>query len=106
LLLEAKRRIKNSPGRYYQDRVYGEKDNGGTQALYLSRVPIAMLGLPEIGPESVPSSSLRWQERVYKYFALPALLYVGLVAVIRKNLKGHEAEALEQEKETGLRAQQ
>jgi Fe-S-cluster-containing dehydrogenase component len=106
LLLEAKRRIKNSPGRYYQDRVYGEKDNGGTQALYLSRVPFAMLGLPEIGPESVPSSSLRWQERVYKYFALPALLYVGLVAVIRKNLKGHEAEALEQEKETGLRAQQ
>jgi Fe-S-cluster-containing dehydrogenase component len=55
LLLEAKRRIKNNPGRYYQDRVYGETDNGGTQALYLSRVPFEKLGLPEIGPESGPS---------------------------------------------------
>ena len=93
LLLEAKRRIKNSPGRYYQDRVYGETDNGGTQCLYLSRVPFEKLGLPELGPESVPARTLRWQKRIYQYFALPALLYVGLVQVIRKNLAGHEQEA-------------
>lgn len=105
LLAEAKRRIKKNPGRYYQDRVYGETDNGGTQALYLSRVPFEKLGLPELGPESVPSRTLRWQKRVYSYFALPAMLYVGLVQVIRKNLKGHEQEAHELEKETGLRAQ-
>jgi len=105
LLLEAKRRIKNNPGRYYQDRVYGETDNGGTQCLYLSKVPFEKLGLPELGPESVPSKSLRWQKRIYSYFALPALLYAGLVTVIRKNVKGHEQEAHEQEKETGLRAQ-
>jgi Fe-S-cluster-containing dehydrogenase component len=105
LLLEAKRRIKNNPGRYYQDRVYGETENGGTQALYLSRVPFEKLGLPEIGPDSGPSSTLRWQKRIYSYFALPAVLYAGLVTVIRKNLKGHEQEAHEQEKETGLRAQ-
>ena len=42
---------------------------------------------------------------IYSYFALPALLYAGLVTVIRKNQKGHEQEAHEQEKETGLRAQ-
>jgi hypothetical protein len=30
LLLEGKRRIQNNPGRYYQNRVYGEQDNGGT----------------------------------------------------------------------------
>jgi hypothetical protein len=105
LLLEAKRRIKSNPGHYYQDRVYGETENGGTQALYLSRVPFEKLGLPEIGPTSGPSSTLRWQKRIYSYFALPAVLYVGLVTVIRKNLKGHEQEAHEQEKETGLRAQ-
>ena len=91
LLLEAKRRIKNSPGRYYQDRVYGETDNGGTQCLYLSRVPFEKLGLPELGPESVPARTLRWQRRIYQYFALPALLYVGLVQVIRKNLDGPRA---------------
>lgn len=105
LLAEAKRRIKDNPGRYYQDRVYGETDNGGTQALYLSRVPFEKLGLPELGAESVPARTLRWQKRVYSYFALPAMLYVGLVQVIRKNLKGHEQEAHEIEKETGLRAQ-
>ena len=105
LLLEAKRRIKKNPGRYYQDRVYGETDNGGTQCLYLSRVPFEKLGLPELGAESVPARTLRWQKRIYQYFALPALLYVGLVQVIRKNLAGHEQEAHKREKESGLRAQ-
>ena len=38
-------------------------------------------------------------------FALPAVLYAGLVQVIRKSTKGHEDELHEQEKETGLRAQ-
>jgi hypothetical protein len=105
LLIEAKRRIQNSPGRYYQNRVYGETDNGGTQALYLSHVPFEKLGLPELGPESVPAKTLRWQRRLYQYFALPALLYAGLVQVIRRNLHGHEQEAVDREKETGLRAQ-
>jgi Fe-S-cluster-containing dehydrogenase component len=105
LLTEAKRRIQEHPGRYYEDKVYGEKDNGGTQALYLSRVPFEKLGLPELGQESVPARTLRWQRRLYQYFALPALLYVGLVQVIRKNLGNHEEEAHQREKETGLRAQ-
>jgi Fe-S-cluster-containing dehydrogenase component len=105
ILSEAKQRIKNNPGRYYQDRVYGETDNGGTQALYLSRVPFEKLGLPELGPDSVPAKTLRWQRRLYRYFAMPALLYVGLVQVIRTSLKGHEHDAQEREKETGLRAQ-
>jgi hypothetical protein len=105
LLSEAHERIKKNPGRYYQKRVYGELDNGGTQALYLSRVPFEKLGLPVLGTESVPARTLRWQRRLYQYFALPALLYVGLVQVIRKSLKGHEHEAHEREKETGLRAQ-
>ena len=105
LLMDAKKRIKKNPGRYYQNRVYGETDGGGTQSLILSHVPFGKLGLPELGPESVPASSLRWQRRLYQYFALPALLYVGLVQVIRKSAKGYEQEAHEREKETGLRAQ-
>jgi formate dehydrogenase beta subunit len=105
LLLEAKQRIAKNPGRYYQNRVYGERDNGGTQALYLSHVPFEKLGLPELGAESVPAKTLRWQKRIYQYFALPALLYAGLVQVIRKNVHGHEDEAHERAKKTGLRAQ-
>jgi Fe-S-cluster-containing dehydrogenase component len=105
LLRDAKQRIHDNPGRYYQNRVYGENDNGGTQALYLSAVPFAKLGLPELGPESVPARTLRWQRRFYQYFALPAVLYAALVEVIRRNLHGHEEEAMEREKQTGLRAQ-
>jgi Fe-S-cluster-containing dehydrogenase component len=105
LLLEAKRRIGENPGRYYKGKVYGETDNGGTQSLYLARVPFDDLGLPELGEESVPAKTLRWQRRFYQYFALPAVLYAGLVQVIRKSLKGQEAEAHAREKETGLRAQ-
>ena len=48
---------------------------------------------------------LRWQRRFYQYFALPAVLYAGLVQVIRKSVKGHVEEAHDHEKETGLRAQ-
>jgi len=48
-------RIKKTPGKYYQERVYGEFDNGGTQSIYLSRVAFGKLGLPELGPESVPA---------------------------------------------------
>jgi len=105
LLMEAKRRIKENPGRYYEDKVYGETDNGGTQSLYLARVPFDHLGLPELGPESVPAKTLRWQRRFYQYFALPAVLYAALVQVIRANLKGHEEEAHELAKKSGLRAQ-
>ncbi len=105
LLMEAKRRIKENPGRYYENKVYGEFDNGGTQSLYLARVPFDDLGLPELGAESVPAKTLRWQRRFYQYFALPALLYAGLVQVIRKSVKGHVQEAHDHEKETGLRAQ-
>jgi Fe-S-cluster-containing dehydrogenase component len=105
LLMEAKRRIRENPGRYYEDKVYGETDNGGTQSLYLSRVPFDDLGLPELGVESVPERTLRWQRRFYQYFALPAVLYAGLVTIIRKSLKGHEEEAHEREVQTGLRAQ-
>jgi Fe-S-cluster-containing dehydrogenase component len=105
LLAEARRRIKENPGRYYQDRVYGEYEGGGTQVLYLSKVPFANLGLPELPSESVPEKYLKWQKRVYSYLAVPAVLYASVVAVIRGNWKRHREEMAEEEKQTGLRPQ-
>ena len=105
LIAEVKQRIAEHPGRYYKDHVYGEFDNGGTQSLYLAAVPFENLGLPELGTESVPESTLKWQKRIYQYLAFPAVLYVGLAQVIKRNFKGYEHEAHEQEKKTGLRAQ-
>lgn len=105
LLVEAKRRIKESPGKYFQDRVYGEHEAGGTQSLYLSHVPFTNLGLPDLPDESVPQKYLKWQKRVYSYLAVPAVVYASVVGVINSSFKEHKEHMEEEEKETGLRPQ-
>lgn len=105
LLAEAKKRIEDNPGKYFENRVYGERDGGGTQVLYLAAVPFEKIGLPALGTQEVPENFLKWQSRAYKYMALPAAMYVGLVATIRKSFKKHEHDVHEEEKQTGLRAQ-
>jgi formate dehydrogenase iron-sulfur subunit len=57
LLAEARARIKANPERYI-DHIYGEKEAGGTSVLYLSSVPFAEIGLPDVGTESYPSRSI------------------------------------------------
>lgn len=87
LLAEAKRRISAAPGRYFQDRVYGEVEAGGTQVLYLSHVPFAKLGLPELGDRPVPEVAYTVQEGVYYKipFLAPVALGAVLAAVIHRN---------------------
>ncbi len=47
LIAEAKRRIKASPGKYYNDHLWGEKEFGGTSVMYLSDVDVGKtLGFP------------------------------------------------------------
>lgn len=105
LLTEAKRRIAESPGKYFENRVYGEYEAGGTQVLYLSAVPFRNLGLPDLPEESVPQKYLKWQKRVYSYLAVPAVLYASMVGVIRGNWKEHLEHMEKEEEETGLRPQ-
>lgn len=102
LLAEAKRRISGHPGKYYQDRVYGEYDLGGTQVLYLSHVPFAELSLPEAGNESRAHYGSKVHSVVYKGMAIPAIVYAGIVAILRKRWKAHEEEAAHEQKQSGL----
>lgn len=104
LLKEAKRRIAANPDKYYQNRVYGEHDAGGTQVLYLSRVGFDKIGLPSLGEESIPSG-LKYSHMVYKWMALPVALYAGMVMFASKNFKQHSHHLVEEQKETGLRPQ-
>ncbi len=104
LLAEAKRRIAQSPGRYFENRVYGETDGGGTQVLYLSRVSYRKLGLPNLGNDPVPER-LKFQHKIYKWLALPTVLYAGMVFFAAKNFKQHAHHLVEDQKKTGLRPQ-
>jgi len=105
LLREAHRRIQDHPGKYFENRVYGEKEAGGTQVLYLSAVNFDYLGLPHLSPTEHPSNWLRWQERVLKFFALPVGIYVGMVTFLKQNFREHENEMDDEHKKTGLMPQ-
>lgn len=93
LLREAHRRIDANPGKYYQNRVYGEQDLGGTQVIYLSHVPFAKLGLPEVGTESRAHYGEKVHSAVYKGMAVPAIVYAGLAFIMRRRFNVHEEEA-------------
>ncbi|MGC8723952.1 MAG: hydrogenase 2 operon protein HybA [Acidobacteriota bacterium] len=98
LLAEAKDRLKKKPDRYYP-KVFGERDGGGTQVLYLSKAGISFtdLGLPALGDTPVPELSQEIQHAAYKGFIAPAVLYVVLGTVIWRNkkaeAKGKEGQA-------------
>jgi formate dehydrogenase beta subunit len=102
LLKQAKTRISNTPGKYFEDRVYGEKEAGGTQVLYLSAVGFDKLGLPSLPADEHPSQWLKWSERVQKYFILPIGIYGVIVGFLKQNFREHESEMDEEQKKTGL----
>jgi Fe-S-cluster-containing dehydrogenase component len=84
LLEEAHRRLANEPNRYVQ-KIYGEKDLGGTQVLYLSAVPFEKLGFRFNSEQAVPHVQQAVQHNLYKGFVAPAALYAILGAVIFRN---------------------
>lgn len=102
LLTEAKQRIADAPGKYFEDRVYGEREAGGTQVLYLSRVSFQKIGLPKLADTSLGHHATKVSSVVYTWLSGPILVAGVLAGVIRRNWKRHEAEAAEVEKETRL----
>jgi Fe-S-cluster-containing dehydrogenase component len=94
LLAEARKRIADNPGRYHEDRIYGETEGGGTQVLYLSHVPFQKIGLPELGTDGVPKVAYAVQEGIYYKlpFVAPAALYAALVAVQFRNRRSGDTE--------------
>ncbi len=62
VLAEAHARTEAEPGKYHQDRVYGEHEAGGALQLILSHLPFEKLGLPKLDPTPLPglTSALNW----------------------------------------------
>ncbi len=104
LLAEAKRRLAANPGKYFENRVYGETDAGGTQVLYLSRVAFDKVGLPDLGENSIPSG-LKYSHMLYKWMALPIAIFAGMTIFANRNFKDHAHHLVEDQKKTGLRPQ-
>jgi Fe-S-cluster-containing dehydrogenase component len=100
LLAEAKRRIAAEPGRY-NGRVYGEKDGGGTQVLYLAAAGVSFqdLGLPDLPARSAAQFSESVSHAPYLYGFTPIALYAAVSFVIRRNKL--KEEAAEERKEAG-----
>jgi len=89
LLAEAHRRIKAKPGFYFEDRVYGEFEAGGTQCLVLAHVDYSNLGLPKLGKESPAAQTRKVSDFVYRGFLTPVVVYGGIVAIVRNRWKDH-----------------
>jgi formate dehydrogenase beta subunit len=105
LLADAHDRIAASPGKYYQDRVYGEHDGGGTQSLYLSHVAFSKLGLPDLGDKSVASGVRQVQESIYQHGIAPVAFYSVIAAITHRVWRGHRKHAEQEAAEYGLKEQ-
>ncbi len=105
LLAEAKKRIAGAPGKYFDNRVYGEKEGGGTQVLYLSHVPFTKIGLPELGEEANAAKVRTNSETIYQGGITPLVIYGALLGVTRYFFKEHVKEAEEESAQTGLKEQ-
>jgi Fe-S-cluster-containing dehydrogenase component len=98
LLAEAKRRLAADPKRY-NGQVYGEKEGGGTQVLYLAPagMTFAQLGLPALAEESQAHFSESVSHAPYLYGITPIALYGVMAAVILRNKRKEEQSAHDEE---------
>jgi formate hydrogenlyase subunit 6/NADH:ubiquinone oxidoreductase subunit I len=88
LLEEAKKRLRENPGKYL-NHIYGEKEVGGANHLYLASMQYNKLGLPTLKDEAPAEFSEKIQHTIYKGFIAPIALYGTLCFVAIKNMKGH-----------------
>src|SRR6266545_840847 len=93
LLAEAKRRMAADPKRY-NGHLFGVKEGGGTQVLYLSAAGVKFtdLGLPALPDESQAEFSTSASHAPYLHGVTPIALYAAMAFVIRRNKKKEEAE--------------
>lgn len=94
LLKIAKRRIEAEPGKYFEDRVYGEFEGGGTSVLIISAVSFESIGLPTLDDKPLPDRT-QWALNI-----VPAIFFGvgGAMSAVYRRTKKKEATAAEEEK--------
>ena len=86
LLLLAKERIAKEPGRYV-NHIYGEREMGGTNWLYISPVPHKALGQPELATTSAPELTAGALASVPMVAGLWPVLLTGAYAISKRKEK-------------------
>ena len=77
LLEEARERIRANPSRYIQ-RIYGEKEVGGTSWLYISGEPFERLGFLDLPSYPMPHLTETIQHGIFSYLWAPLALFATL----------------------------
>jgi formate dehydrogenase iron-sulfur subunit len=86
-LAEARRRIAERPGFYFDDRVWGEHEVGGTSVLYLSDVDLGSVmgrGAKPLGNTPLPHYTEQILSTVPSTFASVCLLMGGTFLFLRR----------------------
>jgi Fe-S-cluster-containing dehydrogenase component len=101
LLAEAKRRLAAEPARY-NGQVYGEREGGGTQVLYLAPAGVSFqqLGLPALPDRSAAQFSESVSHAPYFHGVTPIALYAAMAFVIRRNARKQDAAEHREEDES------
>ncbi len=105
LLAEARRRLAAEPNKYVQ-KIWGEKEVGGTSVLYISDTEIKLtdLAAPITDEDSLPHRTTKILHQMPMVFAVMVGLMGGLAWVIRRRqlLAGEDGETVGplEEKET------
>ena len=94
LLEEANKRLQENPGKYV-NHIYGEKEVGGTNHLYLSGMQFNKLGLPILKEDAPAEFSEKIQHTIYKGFIAPVALYGTLCFVAVRNMKKGQDQTAE-----------
>ncbi len=86
LIKLARKRIEAEPARYL-DHIYGEKEVGGTNVLYLTKpkVAFASLGLQDFDYKAVSGLTESIQHRIFQYFIPPIAVYSILGGIMAYN---------------------
>jgi Fe-S-cluster-containing dehydrogenase component len=81
LIIEAKRRIKNHPEKYY-NHIFGEFEVGGTSWLYLSDKNLTGSVFPTLDNNTAPGVSESIQHGIFAYFVPPIAVYALLGGIM------------------------
>ncbi|SHJ08067.1 Fe-S-cluster-containing dehydrogenase component [Malonomonas rubra DSM 5091] len=86
LIKLARKRIEQNPEQYL-DHIYGEKEVGGTNVLYLTKpkVAFASLGLQDFDYKAVSGLTESIQHRIFQYFIPPIAVYSILGGIMAYN---------------------